>query len=223
MNLVTVIGIIMLILINLLVSQFYTNFKNNFEKKPTILAIFSCLITYSIVLVIMSFGLDDKNNIFSLFLSGLIMELIFYPINLLYIKHLIKVKTRKNGDFDENYVADEDERFFDEDINTIKKKYKIRKTIIICITILCGIFLIICYADMKDKNMYELEQLKIENEMQRQNDLMECYNDADEYRQSLWTANCPQDNPNCSLNNNTVIIIENKYKTELDKCDKLYK
>lgn len=110
------------------------------------------------------------------------------------------------------------------------KKNKDNKIIIISI---CGVITIAIISSsilintyLKEQSDREQTQMKLdserENEENRQYKLSNCISTAKTNRTDLWESNCPEKNPNCSLNSDIVDWIDKRYQQELNSCYQLY-
>lgn len=111
--------------------------------------------------------------------------------------------------------------------NKVSKASNINKlpiiiTLIIAITfiIIISIFLFFNYQNEKLKNE-RLNEVQTEEE-NRQNDLQNCYYEAEQSRTNLWNANCDNGETNCSLPRSTIDWIDSRYKQDVENCNSLY-
>lgn len=94
---------------------------------------------------------------------------------------------------------------------------------VICITLIIVVGLIVFFSYQKEqlKQNQENERLKQEQENKDyyRRQLTNCINEAKTSRSNLWSSNCPDSNPNCSLNSNVVEWIDERYQQEVNECN----
>ena len=98
---------------------------------------------------------------------------------------------------------------------------------IICITIVSsvGIFSYSNYQKEQLKQNEENERLEKEQKAleQQKNNLSNCINQAKNNRTNLWNSNCTkQADGRCTLSNNLITRIEQRYEQDLNNCYQLY-
>lgn len=108
-----------------------------------------------------------------------------------------------------------------------------KKIVTICLSVsipllIIGLTVSILYFDYKKAEMKEnkeLEQIEFQQqqEEEKQRLLKNCISDAENDRHDLWEANCPDDNPNCSLDSSVVEWIDSRYEQDIENCNSLYK
>ncbi len=84
-------------------------------------------------------------------------------------------------------------------------------SIIVCVTILISVGLFAYFDFLKE------EQRNKQKEKNRIN-FTECVDTAGRNRITLWSANCPSDDPSCVLSMDLIEWIDNRYKQEVEEC-----
>ncbi len=107
-----------------------------------------------------------------------------------------------------------------------------KKLVIICISIvtpiliigLVGIILFFDYKKVELEEQKETERLELKQKQEKDNQikLKTCIEGAENNRKALWRANCPDDNSNCSLYQNTIDWIDSRYNQDIKNCNSLY-
>lgn len=104
-----------------------------------------------------------------------------------------------------------------------KENSKLIYLSIICITIILIVGLVMFFNYQKEqlKQNQENERLKQEQDDRDyyRKQLTDCINNAKTSRSNLWSSNCPDNNPNCSLNSNVVEWIDERYQQEVSECN----
>ncbi len=108
------------------------------------------------------------------------------------------------------------------------KKEQIVIIFISSIILIFGSLVIIKYSDYKKEQMIQVWKYNINQEQKsldsknsfntKSFDLDICLNKAKENRNSLWEANCPKNDKNCSLDFEIIKWIEDRYNKEVDIC-----
>lgn len=101
--------------------------------------------------------------------------------------------------------------------------------IIISITIVSSVG-IFSYSTYKKEQLKQKQEIKLfekqeQKNVQRQNNLNNCINQAKTERTNLWNSNCTkQSDGRCTINSNNGISnwIEQRYQQDLNSCYQLY-
>lgn len=152
--------------------------------------------------------------------------------NAIYTKYSVidnsKINSSKPSDKKVKEIHKVENKSKDKEVKMKSKKDNKFVIISICVVLIVAIISgsILVNTYIREQSNKEQTQMRLDNsnqnEISRQNNLSSCISKAKTSRNNLWEANCPEKNPNCSLQMDKIEWIDSRYQQDLNNCYQLY-